>query len=186
MLQYNHVISVWKIKEKPKKKPAPPKKKPEKKQKPAKKPAPKKLAEKVSEKKEEAEKPTEANEPTEETQPEEDAVPVIKGNVLSKGTQLEGLVKLDFDDYFDAIASAARSNWAIPEWLSEEQLRATVIIKVNEDGSIASKAIKESSGNDIFDNSALKAFDTIGRLPEPPERIKSLINAYGILLGFPE
>ncbi len=160
----------------PKKKPA---KKPKKKL--AKKPK-EKLADKPKEEKSEPEATSKETAPEETSEP----VPVIKGNVLSKGTQLEGLVKLDFDDYFDLIASTVNSNWSTPEWLSEEQLRATAIIKLNPDGSIASRAIKESSGNDVFDNSILKAFDTIGRLPEPPERIKSLINAYGISFGFPE
>lgn len=167
----------------PKKEVKKPKAKPEKIPAP-KKPEPKKQKPKIEEPKK-PEPPSE--EPTEgTTEPAEEPVPIIKGNVLSKGTQLEGLVKLDFDDYFDTITKAINSNWNLPEWLSEEDLRATAVIKINPDGSIASKAIKESSGNDIFDNSVLKAFDTIGRLPEPPERIKSLINAYGISLGFPE
>ncbi len=59
-------------------------------------------------------------------------------------------------------------NWAWPEGLSKEPLQCIIVIDIDEHGNIIKKWIEKSSGNQLFDQSALRAVEESGPFPPLP------------------
>ena len=110
----------------------------------------------------------------------------VKGNQISKGNSLTGVVKLDHQDYLDKLNAKVKSHWALPRWLQNANLRARVIIYINADGSISKKTFAARSGNQTFDDRVLDAIDKSMPLPPPPSSLSGLLQIEGVELGFPD
>ncbi|RYZ82311.1 MAG: cell envelope integrity protein TolA [Proteobacteria bacterium] len=110
----------------------------------------------------------------------------IKGNVLSPGTELTGLNKLQHDNYLGDLDQQIKQNWFLPQWLSKKPLRAQVRLKLDEKGQIISRDIALSSGNSSYDDLALDTIDKSAPFPPPPEKFVSIVGVNGLLIGFPE
>jgi len=63
-------------------------------------------------------------------------------------------------------------NWAWPEGLSNEPLECIIIIDIDEHGNIIKKWIEKGSGNQLFDQSALRAVEESGPFPPLPPPLK--------------
>lgn len=110
----------------------------------------------------------------------------VKGNVISPGTALSGLSKLQHDSYAADLNTAIKKNWQLPEWLANRDFKAQAKVFIDSRGNILSRKIVKSSGNQSYDEYVLKTIDASAPLPPPPEKFTSLVEVDGILIGFPE
>jgi TonB family protein len=110
----------------------------------------------------------------------------VKGNVLSKGGALKGIVSTQLAGYVDDLKRHANSHWTIPQWLSDLNLKARAVVFLNEDGTVDRRMIVESSGNETYDNMVLATIDQASPFPTPPKHFVDLVKIKGIQLGFPE
>lgn len=122
----------------------------------------------------------------EEREQQKKATQKIKGNVLSKGTALKGIVSTQMAGYVNLIERHAKDNWTIPKWLEDLNLKARAHVTLNEDGSVASRTIVQSSGNETYDDLVLSSIDKASPFPPPPKHFIDLVKTKGIQLGFPE
>lgn len=110
----------------------------------------------------------------------------IKGNILSPGTALTGLNRLQHDSYLASLDQQIKQNWYLPEWLAKKPLRTQIRLKIDEKGRILSREIVLSSGNSSYDDLALETIDKSAPFAPPPEKFVSIVAVNGLLIGFPE
>lgn len=110
----------------------------------------------------------------------------IKGNVISSGSQLTGLARIQADDYIGEVERKIRENWRLPQWLARKNLKAQVRVRFDEAGKILAAQIVKSSGNPAFDEIVVDTVQKSAPLPAPPQKFARLMNLEGILFGFPE
>lgn len=110
----------------------------------------------------------------------------VKGNILSPGTSLTGLNKVQEQSYLNRLDAHIKANWALPQWLAKKNFRAQVRVQFDESGKVISRQIVKSSGNPTYDEMALDTIDKSIPFPEPPEKFTSIFKVDGVLIGFPE
>ncbi len=110
----------------------------------------------------------------------------IKGNVLSSGSELSGVSRLQHDNYISIVEHHIHQNWALPEWLAKKNLKAQIRVRFDENGNILSKDIYKTSGNPSFDDVVMKTIEKSAPVPAPPQKFVKILSVEGILLGFPE
>ena len=174
-------------KAKPKAKPVPPKKKPPQKKKKPQKEVPKKPQEKEIAK----------NPPVSAQQAQTKAIESLKaqtaqpqtykGEQISKGESLEGEVDplLGHGYYFTRMKAHIKMFWNLPRLLADKQLRATVVIEVNQDGNVMRIRLERSSGNETFDQIVVETIRLASPLPVPPPEILHILRQ-GVGFNFPE
>ena len=135
---------------------------------------------------EQIKKNVEAQKKASEAANQQKAVTQVKGNILSPGTELTGLNKLQHENYLSQIDRQIKSNWSIPEWLAKKNYKAQVLLKLEENGTIAGRQIVKSSGNENYDDVVLETIDKSAPYPPPPEKLKDIVRVRGLLIGFPE
>lgn len=119
---------------------------------------------------------------------EEPAAPPVeyKGNVLSPGTELRGLARLQHDRYLSQVKRHIQQNWFLPEWLRNGEFKAQVEVKINKNGQITEKKIIASSQNNSFDNLVLQTIENSNPVPKPPEKFRDILAVSGVVLKFPQ
>lgn len=110
----------------------------------------------------------------------------VKGNILSPGTELTGISKLQHDNYLATLDQQIKRNWVLPQWLAKKPLRAQVRIRLNDKGEVIRREIALSSGNSSYDDLALDTIDRSAPFPPPPEKFVQILEVTGLLVGFPE
>ncbi|MBO9668468.1 MAG: TonB family protein [Bdellovibrio sp.] len=110
----------------------------------------------------------------------------IKGNVVSPGTSLTGLAKLQHDTYGEDLHRHIMQSWSLPEWLAKRDYKAQARVFIDSRGNILGRKIVKSSGNPNYDDEVLATIDRAAPFPAPPEKFVSLVSVDGILIGFPE
>jgi len=110
----------------------------------------------------------------------------IKGNVLSPGTELNGLNKLQHDNYLATLDQQIKQHWFLPQWLAKKSLRTQIRLKIDEKGQVLFREIVLSSGNSSYDELALDTIDKAAPFAPPPEKFVSIVATNGLLIGFPE
>jgi colicin import membrane protein len=106
------------------------------------------------------------------------------GNVISPGTALTGVNKLQADAYIDAVHQHMIAHWALPEYLRNRNLKAYVLVKFDENGNVLEKAITKSSGNPSFDEHVLEAIDQSSPVPRPPGKFARISSLQGFSFVF--
>lgn len=109
----------------------------------------------------------------------------VKGNVISAGSSLTGLNKLQHDEYVAELDQHIKQNWSKPKWI-EKELRARVRLKIDSNGQILSRDLILSSGDPIYDETVLSTIDNSSPYPKPPEKFVEIAAVKGILIGFPD
>lgn len=109
-----------------------------------------------------------------------------KGNILSAGTALTGLSKLQHNQYLGEIKKHVHKNWFLPEWLTNKGLNAQITVKIDEDGNVLEKTIVKSSDNPSFDDLVVATITKSNPFPAPPEKFVDILRVNGLTLGFPE
>lgn len=110
----------------------------------------------------------------------------VKGNVLSPGTSLSGLAKLQHDNFAADLDRHIKQNWALPEWLAKRDFKAQARVFIDSRGNILGRKIVKSSGNPSYDEEVLATIDRSAPFPAPPEKFLAIVSVDGILIGFPE
>lgn len=107
-----------------------------------------------------------------------------KGNVLSPGTELTGINKLQADTYIDDVHRHMLNHWTLPEYLRKRKFRTDVLVKFDENGNILEKALVKSSGNGAFDEFVLAAIQKSSPVPAPPSKFVRISSIQGFLFRF--
>lgn len=110
----------------------------------------------------------------------------IKGAVLSPGTALTGINKLQEQNYISQLDQHIKANWALPSWLQNKGYRTQIRVQFDEKGNLVSRYVVKPSGNPTYDEMALATIDKSVPFPAPPEKFTSIFRVDGILIGFPE
>lgn len=74
-------------------------------------------------------------------------------------------------DYYSMVINTIRQNWIFPESIDKDLL-AIITIRIAKDGRVTIGRIEKSSGNALFDRSALRAITSANPLPAPPQEIE--------------
>ncbi|MCC6278757.1 MAG: TonB family protein [Oligoflexia bacterium] len=111
---------------------------------------------------------------------------LLKGNMVSPGTALTGLQKIEFDEYKGNVQTHVQTHWNLPEWLSRANLRALAVVHLDPSGNVVKRYISKSSGDERFDALVLKTIDDSTPFPPPPEKFRDLFRVQGLSLGFPQ
>lgn len=82
-----------------------------------------------------------------------------------------------FDDYYAKIRREIWQQWVFPD-TGQKNLEAIISIKITKDGTIIAQKIEKSSGNSLFDRSAIKALTKASPLPPPPYEIEIGVRFY--------
>jgi colicin import membrane protein len=82
-----------------------------------------------------------------------------KGSGQSQGTL--------FDSYYGKITSQIRQEWVYPD-TGEKNLEAVITVTIARDGTLSVQGIEKSSGNALFDRSALRALAKASPVAPPP------------------
>lgn len=117
---------------------------------------------------------------------QEAAKAIAKGRVISAGTSLTGLDKIEANDYLQAIDQQVKQQWALPQWLMNKPFKAQVHVKFSADGEVISRVIMKSSGDNTYDNYCLQAVDKAAPFPKVPEKFTEKFSVDGVVIGFPE
>lgn len=106
----------------------------------------------------------------------EKPVPASKGN-LAKGGPLKAVSSPV--DYYSKVVDEIRQQWV---WASRDSgrrnIEAIVAIKILKDGTAIVQKVEKSSGNTLFDKSALRALAKASPLPPPPYEIEIGVRFY--------
>jgi colicin import membrane protein len=122
-----------------------------------------------------------------EQKPEDAKAPLVyKGNILSPGTELTGVNKMDHQDYHAALDRHVKQFWSLPEWVAKTAHKTQVRIYLNENGLLVDAKIVRSSGQASYDESVMDSVKKASPYPAPPTKFRDIVEMEGILLGFPE
>jgi colicin import membrane protein len=110
----------------------------------------------------------------------------IAGNAISQGGALKGIQQNQIMGYVSVVERNVKSNWDLPQWMSEAKLKAKAIMFIDKKGFVTKRMILTSSGNPTYDDLVLRAIDRSSPFPAPPAMFVDLFSTKGIQLGFPE
>lgn len=82
-----------------------------------------------------------------------------------------------FDDYYAKIRNHIWQHWVYPD-TGQKNLETIISIIVMKDGTILIQKIEKSSGNPLFDKSAIKALTKASPLPPPPYEMEVGVKFY--------
>ncbi len=97
----------------------------------------------------------------------------VKGNIVSSGSGYSGMSQLRVNEYLEDLTARLREHWAIPQYLSDANLKAAVVIDLDDRGNLVRREIFTSSGNPVFDSSCLAAVSNSAPFGPPPNELKS-------------
>ena len=86
-------------------------------------------------------------------------------------------VQADFSEYMSNVRNKLQRNWIYPDFLEEGHVR--VLFKIDREGNVIAGDIIESSGNPVYDESAVNAIhksEPFGEFPENSTRQTITIN----------
>ncbi len=109
-----------------------------------------------------------------------------KGRALSAGTKIAGLDKLQSDEYLSQLDAQIKSHWNLPQWMIGKPFKASVWVKINPDGTVASKKIARSSGNATYDEYCLAAIEKAAPFPVVPNKFSEVYKTDGVSFAFPD
>jgi len=98
---------------------------------------------------------------------------VKKGNIISSGDSFSGLSQLRVNEYLASLTAKVRDHWSLPQWLSDANLKAVVLIELDSSGALLSRKIEVPSGNSVFDASCLSAVGDAAPFAPPPSEVKN-------------
>lgn len=82
-----------------------------------------------------------------------------------------------FDDYYEKITREIWQQWIWTD-TGQKDLEAIISIKILKDGTTIMKRVEKSSGNHLFDKSAMRALTKANPLPPPPYEMEIGVRFY--------
>lgn len=110
----------------------------------------------------------------------------IKGRVISAGSALTGLDKMDANAYLQGLDQHVKQHWSLPQWLMNKNLKTQIHVKFDAKGKILSRVVFRSSGEPTYDEQCLEAIDRSAPFPIVPEKFSDKFRVDGVVIGFPE
>jgi colicin import membrane protein len=101
---------------------------------------------------------------------------ILEGIPKEAGVLGKGVIE-DLDSYYALITRKIWSQWVYPDF-EATGLEVIISIKIDRDGKIVSHEIEKSSGNVLFDRSAIKALSKASPLPPPPVEMEIGVRFY--------
>ncbi|MBN2231342.1 MAG: TonB family protein [Deltaproteobacteria bacterium] len=74
--------------------------------------------------------------------------------------------------YADVVKKRITDHWQLPEHLSTDTLKATVVMVIDAAGTLQSVSLADSSGNRLFDASVLRAIEDSAPFPPMPAHLE--------------
>jgi outer membrane biosynthesis protein TonB len=108
----------------------------------------------------------------------------IKGNQISHGSDLRGIVRLEHQSYLQSIDQQVKSHWNLPQWLANANLTARVRLYIDAHGNVTKKEFVVSSRNQVYDDHVMATIDAAVPLSPPPSDLMNMIAIDGIVLEF--
>ena len=109
----------------------------------------------------------------------EKPMPASKGGPLKAVSSPVTKGASSSDDYYSKVVDEIRQQWV---WASRDSgrrnIEAIVSIKILKDGTVVVQKVEKSSGNTLFDKSALKALAKASPLTPPPYEIEIGVRFY--------
>jgi colicin import membrane protein len=112
----------------------------------------------------------------------EKPMPASKGNLAKGGPLVSSPVTKgasSSDDYYSKVVEEIRQQW---RWASRDSgrrnIEAIVSIKILKDGTAVVQKVEKSSGNTLFDKTALRALAKASPLTPPPYEIEIGVRFY--------
>jgi len=109
-----------------------------------------------------------------------------KGNMITPGTELRGVAKLQYDDFLGSIDRHVKRFWSLPEWLARGDFKAKVKVFIDSRGLLTGSELVSSSGNSSYDEIVMETVKKAVPFPAPPEKFRDKLSVDGMVLGFPE
>ncbi|MFQ3573747.1 MAG: TonB family protein [Thermodesulfovibrionales bacterium] len=94
-------------------------------------------------------------------------------NTKTQGSSLSKIGAQGRDDYLSMIRTMIMQKWVYPDRIDKD-LETIIAIRIQKDGRVSIIGIEKSSGNRLFDRSALSAISSISSVPRPPEGIEEV------------
>ncbi len=91
------------------------------------------------------------------------------GSSVTSTSNKGGRIGLARRLYYTEVWNAISSQWALPDFLKSQQLEAILVLTVRRDGKIVSVRFEKKSGNNLFDESVLRAVRKADPLPPFPK-----------------
>lgn len=110
----------------------------------------------------------------------------FKGNILNPGTALKGLHRIQHNTYLNKVDSHVKQYWNLPQWLSEGDFKAHVVVYLDKRGFVTKVSFSKPSKNSLFDKKIVEAIRKASPFPEPPQKFENILAVDGIELRFPE
>jgi len=95
----------------------------------------------------------------------------------SQTTGASGRKGSTFDDYYSRITREIWQQWVFPD-TGQKNLEAIISIRIFRNGMITEPKIEKSSGNPLFDRSAIRALAKASPLPPPPYEMEIGVRFY--------
>lgn len=102
----------------------------------------------------------------------------IKGNRVSAGSSLDGNAREGEATYYDRLRTRLQENWALPIWLSRQNLSARVQVQIDAVGRLSGFTFVQRSGNAQFDEAVARTLRDSAPFPRPTGPVS-------VLVGFP-
>jgi outer membrane biosynthesis protein TonB len=109
----------------------------------------------------------------------------VRGNTKNEGTSLTGQMQATLNAYVGSVTDKLRSNWALPSFLQNQKLKASIVIHIDSHGNVVKMEFTRTSGNQLFDNYAEKAVSSSSPFFPPPAKMASGLRNSGIEVKFP-
>jgi colicin import membrane protein len=100
-----------------------------------------------------------------------------KGTGNSQTTSAYSKKGTTYDDYYSKITREIWQQWVFPD-TGQKDLETIVSIRILKDGTTIVQKIEKSSGNTLFDRSAIKALAKANPLPPPPSEMEIGVRFY--------
>jgi len=114
---------------------------------------------------------------------------LLAGNKVQAGTQVQGeevtQELTEFDKYILEVTEKVRYQWKLPSYLKNLPLKCRIQLFINADGFVQVAKIMESSGNEEYDNWALKSIKDAAPFKVPVQSILPDLLRGKFVLGYP-
>lgn len=114
---------------------------------------------------------------------------LLAGNKVQQGVQVQGeehnQVLTEFDKYVLEVTEKVRYQWKLPSYLKDATLKCRIQVFINSKGMLEMAKVVESSGNEEYDNWALRSINDALPFKIPSNIVLPELLRGRFILGYP-